>query len=295
MTLFSATNIMISRGAVAGAQSRGAFLSIVVSALIATTLWIVLGALNGYQPVNRDAVLWFALGGLLTMLIGRVFIYASIQAIGAIRASAVKRLNPVFSVILGVVLLNEVITGRMALGMVFIFASFAVLVHQTLQTSVRVEGHSTLRHVAALGYLYGPISALAYALGYVTRKQGLNAMPDAIFGTMVGAWVGIAGFLVVSCFISSFRDDVRESVSSFNPWLLAAAVAGTFGQICYFVALKFSTVSKIALITSMEVFLTIFLSVLVFRSREKVTREVLVAAMLGVVGTTFIVLSGNPT
>lgn len=291
MTLFSFANIMINRGAEKGARSRGAFLSIIISAVVASILWFGVGLVQGFPTINSTAVLWFSLGGLLTMIVGRVFLYASIQSIGAIRASAVKRLNPVFSVILGVVLLNEAISGRMAFGMVLIFASFAILVHQTFRQNARSADHSALQHVAALGYLYGPVSALAYALGYVTRKQGLIAMPDPVFGTMVGAWVGLAGFLVVSAIIPSFKNDVRKTFSSFNLWLLLAGLAGTFGQICYFVALQYIAVSKIALITSMEVFLTIFLSVIVFRHREGLSRDVVIAAGLGIAGTASIILS----
>lgn len=291
MTFFAMANVMINRGAEKGARSRGAFLSIVISALVASTLWVVIGLLRGFPTISSTAVLWFSLGGLLTMMVGRVFLYASIQSIGAIRASAVKRLNPVFSVIVGVLLLNEAINGRMAFGMLLIFASFAVLIHQTLRFRVKTGNQSAFQHVAALGYLYGPISALAYALGYATRKQGLNALADPVFGTMVGAWVGLAGFLVISMFVASFRDDVSKTFSAFNPWLLGAGLAGTFGQICYFAALKVSSVSKIALITSMEVFLTIFLSVIVFRNSESLTREVVIAAMLGFAGTVSIIVS----
>jgi uncharacterized membrane protein len=121
------------------------------------------------------------------------------------------------------------------------------------------------------------------------RKQGLETMPDAVFGTLVGAVTGAAGFLVIALFNQRYRNDVQQTFSVYNPWLLLAGFASTFGQICYFIALKYSTVSKIALIASMEVFVTMFLSYLVFRGNVVITRDVLIAGAMGVAGTVLLI------
>lgn len=293
MTLFAGANVMINRGAAGKSRSRGAFLSIVITAVFSALIWIALGIANGFPAINATGVAWFALAGLLTVFIGRVFLYASIQTLGAIRGSLVKRLNPFFSVLLGVLILNEAVSGRMGIGMLLIFSSFAVLAHQALRTEKEVEplqrrGGAFLK-LARLGYLWGPISAFAYASGYVARKQGLNAMSDAVFGTLVGAVTGAVLFISVALFADSYREDLKKTFTEFNGWLFAAGLLGTTGQICYFIALIHSNVSKIALITSMEVFVTIFLSWLVFRGNLKITGEVIVAATLGVAGTLLVI------
>ncbi len=76
----------------------------------------------------------------------------------------------------------------------------------------------------------------------------------------------------------------------FNKWFLMAGCTSTFGQIAYFAALNYIGISKIALITSMEVFITMILSTLVFLSKEKLTADVIVAACLGFLGTVFVIL-----
>lgn len=78
--------------------------------------------------------------------------------------------------------------------------------------------------------------------------------------------------------------------STLNALLLLAGIFSSLGQLCYFVALSHSSISKIALITSMEVFVTMFFSIVVFRSAEKLTRDVVLAAALGVIGTVFVIL-----
>ncbi len=150
--------------------------------------------------------------------------------------------------------------------------------------------HSRIDRIINLGYLYGPISAFAYAAGYVARKQGLLIVPDAALGTMIGAMTGIVVFIFVSGFIRSYRDDLRNTFTVFNPWLLAAGIFSSLGQLSYFVALTYIGISKIALITSMEVFATMFLSVFIFRSRVKLTPDLFVAGGLGVLGTVLVIL-----
>ncbi|MBT8440843.1 MAG: DMT family transporter, partial [Gammaproteobacteria bacterium] len=117
MTLFALTNIAVSRGHDGKSRSSGAFLSIAITFLMSGLIWSISVIRAGWPELDREAVAWFALGGFLTIFIGRVFVYASIQHLGAIKASAVKRLNPFFSVLLGVLVLGETISGPMAFGM----------------------------------------------------------------------------------------------------------------------------------------------------------------------------------
>lgn len=293
MTLFSVANVTIDRGFDGGSRSQGAFLSIVITSGLSAVIWLALGVYDDFPAVSLTAVLWFALAGVLTVMIGRVFLYASIQSVGAIRGSAIKRLNPVFSVLLGVLILNESLSAGGVAGMVLIFSSFGVLVWSSIHAAPRPDPESPRRnalgHLADLGYLFGPVSALGYATGYVVRKQGLTVMPDAVFGTMVGAIAGSAAFLAAALVSERYRSDVVNAFTVFNPWLMVAGFTSTFGQICYFVALKYATVSKIALITSMEVFLTMFLAWILFRGSVVISRDVVTAALLGIIGTVLII------
>lgn len=294
MTLFSVANVTINRGFDGRSRSQGAFLSIVITAGLSAGIWIALGIYGEFPPISPTAVAWFALAGVLTVMIGRVFLYASIQHVGAIRGSAIKRLNPVFSVLLGVLILGESLSAGGIVGMTLIFSSFGVLVSGSLSAArdpaLEAPPRNAFSQLANLGYLFGPVSALAYATGYVVRKQGLIVMPDAVFGTMVGALAGSLAFLAAALVSERYRSDIVDAFTVFNPWLMIAGFASTFGQICYFIALKYATVSKIALITSMEVFLTMLLTWIVFRGAVVVTRDVVTAALLGVLGTALIIL-----
>jgi drug/metabolite transporter (DMT)-like permease len=294
MTFFALTNIAVVRGHDGKSRSSGAFLSILITFLIALVLWAIPAWRDGWPEVSREAMAWFAVSGVLTIFIGRVFVYASIQHLGAIRASAVKRLNPFFAVLLGVLVLGESVSGQMMVGMLLIVSSFAVLVRQAVfmaEDDPSAKKQSAFDRFVNLGYLYGPISAFAYASGYVARKQGMTLHPDAAFGTALGAATGIVFFLLTSGFVKSYRDDLVRTFTVFNKWFLLAGLLSSFGQISYFAALKYIGISKIALIVSMEVFMTMILSTLVFLNKEKLTGDVITAAILGFLGTVVIILN----
>ena len=292
MVLFAAANVSIAQRYRGRPSVGGAFLSILVTLVLSGGVWAALGYGNGQREVPLAAVGWFALAGLLTALVGRVFLYASLRNLGPVRGAAVKRLNPVFSVLLGVLLLNEAVSLPMAFGMALILASFGVLIHESLRAQPppnTAAGGTAASRLVNLGYLHGPISAFAYASGYVARKQGLLLAPDPFLGTMVGALAGVAMFVALAPVFGNLQTDMRATLASFNPWLWLAALFTSLGQLSYFAALTHSTISKIALITSMEVFVTIFLSRVVLRSEGPLRREVLLAAILGLMGTLLVI------
>jgi len=285
---FGAANITIVRGAGRGADDNGAFLSLLLTAGISAIVWLTAGAMHGFPAVTVRGFLWLAAAGVFTAFVGRVFVYASIEHLGAMRAAAVKRLNPVFAVLLGIGVLGEAVTADMAWGAALILASFAVLVLAQWRSVAGAEPMSGgPRHRPNLGYLYGAVSALGYAIGYLIRKSGLQETPDPFLGAMVGTLVGAMLFVGAGRFNAGYRRAVQATFRRPNPWLYAAGVLSSLGQILYFAALNVSTLSKAALLVSMEVFFTIVLSQLFLG--ERLTWRVAVAALLGFVGTALLV------
>ena len=296
---WSAANVTIARGAGGKGDDNGAFLSILLTAFIAGLVWLPDVLNQGLRGFNVHGLAWFAAGGALTIFIGRVFFHASIQYLGAVRGSSVKRLAPFFSVLMGVLVLGEPLGLALVLGMLLIFAGFALLVYESRSapgatgTAAESERKSTgIERWVNAGIVYGAVSAFAYAAGNVARKYGLIYMPEPAFGAMLGSIVGAFLFLMTASVVDSYRHAVHMTFTRFNPWLFAAGVLASAGQLLFFAAIDRSTISRAALIVSIEVFVTIFLTVVVFQGREKMTLSALVAAALGVTGT-IVIIAGS--
>src|SRR5205085_10705331 len=117
-------------------RANGAFVSLLITTAISGLGWMAVGMARGFEPVTMRVLLWFAGAGVFTAFVGRVFFYASVERLGAMRSSTLKRLNPFFAVILGVLVLSEPITRGMGIGLALIVASFAVLLAGTAQPAL---------------------------------------------------------------------------------------------------------------------------------------------------------------
>ena len=283
---FAASNITVARGARPGAEDNGAFVSLIATTLIAGAAWVGAGLVRGFEPVTGRALLWFAGAGVFTAFVGRVFFYAAIEKLGAMRSSTMKRLIPFFSVMLGVGVLGERLTGGMLAGLALIVASFAfLLVGAQRRTS---PGAARERGLNA-GYIYGPVSALGYATGYLLRKMGLADAHDALLGAALGCLVGVVLFALTAAFSASYARAVRATFARPNPWLIGAGVLSSLGQIFYFAALNENPMSRVALVSSVEVFITLFLGAVFLRKSESVTPALVFAALLGFAGTACVI------
>jgi drug/metabolite transporter (DMT)-like permease len=303
---FASSNVMVKKGTTPSSKNNGAFISILFTAIISGMIVLTMGLFYGWPSLNAEGFIWFVLAGVLTSFLGRTFLYSSIQHLGSVRASAIKRLNPFFAVLIGVILLNERVTSTLIVGMILIFLGFVMLAVQSLYSdrqgkkeqkgqrndliSVTSKSIHIIKSIANLGYIYGPISALAYAFGYAARKNGLTEIPDPFFGTMIGAFIGALIFVILALFQEHYRSIIRTTFTQFHLWLFLAGISISMGQILYFMALAYIAVSRVALITSIEVIFTLFLSAWVFKTQEGITKLVLFAAVISMLGAGIIAL-----
>lgn len=280
---FAFGGVFISRGARLGGD-KGVLFSVLVTMIFSFALWITLegGSLGQAEPGGRwRGIAWFALAGILAMVLGRTLLYTSIQRLGVTRAGSVKRLNPFFSVLCAYLFLSEPITGWDGTGMAIIAAAFGLLIYRS---TARSDSGPRDTHLAPVLYLWGVGSALAYSFAYVGRKNGLAEIDAPVFGTMISAVSGFAFFLIAAAFHPTHRNNLRRIFSNLNPWLFFAAIFVSCGQILQFAALFYEKVSTVVMINSLEIFIGSFLAVVVFRTERRPDAGTYIAAVLATVG-----------
>lgn len=280
---FACANVFISKGSTGGGD-RGVLFSVLVTMVFSGLLWLILegGSLGTGDPEQWWAgVGWFALAGVLAMVFGRTFLFASIRQLGVTRASAVKRLNPFFSVLLAFALLGEPITGLDGLGILSIALAFGLLIRRSFE---RNPSETQSRPPSLGSYGWGIGSALSYALAYITRKYGLLLIGAPAFGTMVSAVSGFTFFSIAAIFVAQYRNNLRNIFRNLNVWLVLAAVTVSLGQILLFAALFYEKVSTVVMIASLEIFISSFLSVVVFRTERRPDVETYIAATIATAG-----------
>jgi drug/metabolite transporter (DMT)-like permease len=281
---FAFANVFISRTELSKGD-RGVMFSVVVTIAMSTGLWIIVEGAALPAGMSMYGIGWFALAGVSAMVFGRSLLYASIRRLGVVRSSAVKRLNPFFAVILAGIVLHEAIETIDVIGMACIAAAFGLIIRDSfLQRGPLGIGHRPA------DYAIGVAAALAYAISYILRKLGLETLPSPALGTLISALAGFSVFLCWSVVSARVRSNLAGMFSHLDRWIVLAAVFVSIGQILMFAALGHAEVSTVVMIASLEIFLSMFLSVIVFRTERRLTSAVLIAATLAFVGVGLVAL-----
>ena len=95
---------------------------------------------------------------------------------------------------------------------------------------------------------------------------------------------GIFFYLILAVPFESYRKFVVEGVRNIAPLTLAIGASMSIGQVLFFTALTYEELSTVVMISSLETFIAIFLSVAIFRLEIRPSVKQLAAAGLASTG-----------
>ncbi|KRE40799.1 DMT family transporter [Knoellia sp. Soil729] len=274
LLLFSANVLVISAATPRLGQATGFLIALATNVGVALLLlagqWVLLRPPGHVQP---KALALFAIGGLMTSLLGRRAFFHSIATIGPTRASTLQTTNPVFAALGGWLLLGQ------SLSPVALLAGAAVLVGLLLVTREPRDRRSSRGPVVAPGTGLALLGAAAYGLGNVARGAGMQQWPEPVVGSLVGAAVGLVGY----CLIAGDRGTVLAAVRNADPqgralWVLSGVL--TIGAQTCLVAATATIPVAVAVVVSAAVPVVVLPVGLLMRSRVE---QVGVLTGLGVV------------
>ena len=285
---FAFANVLIARSS-GRRDSRGVVFSVLVTAVFAAVIWLVLESHD--MQVTASATWWkgvgfYALAGLLSMVVGRSFLYTSVRRLGVVRSSTVKRMNPFFSSLLAFLILGEMITTVGAAGMAVLLFAFLLMMRESAKNQQTGDDAPP----PVWDYSFGVLSALAYGSAYIFRKFGIFELPYPAFGTFISAVTGLAAFLLAGLFVKSLRGRLTGIFTDLDRWMIMASIAVSLGQILFFAAIVYETVIVVVMIASLEIFIASYLSIFVFRLERKMSGNMVVASIFAFTGVILITL-----
>ena len=148
---------------------------------ISGAILLALGALNG-APALPDRRLWgqIALTGLFNMGLFQIFLIAGIATLGPSRTPIIVYTMPTWSALLGVFILKERITLRIALSLALSLGAVGLIISQ-----------ETAARDAPVGTLLTLLAAISFGIGTVLTKRmtvtgdiTINAAWQILLGTM---------------------------------------------------------------------------------------------------------------
>ena len=290
---FGLAGAAIARGAPDARGDNGAFLSIVLTALLSGLLWLGMGTHLPWPPDDPAVLMamgYFVLAGVLSTVLGRLAMFRSVALAGAISASLFRRLIPVFAGALAFVVLGETVGAIEAAGMVVVLGSIALVMSEGWRRGRERRPGTDAEDLPGkrLGQGYGAASAAFYGGAYVTRKLAMRHVPDAALGALVGAITGIVWYLLAATVSRRYRASVLGLVSTTSRWQFVAALSMALGQTSQFFALANTDVATVAIIGSTEVFISTYLAAFVLRTERRPSLLVVIASLIATFGVVLV-------
>ncbi|MET4104058.1 MAG: EamA family transporter [Roseovarius sp.] len=266
------------------AQGRGndVFISVLMTAVASGVLWLLLGP---ELPVYGNAVLigivYFVVAGLLGNVLGRLTLFRSVELAGAIETGFIRRLIPVFAAVFAFLFLGELITPTIVIAFLLVTGGVLIMMTRTnLKTATAMAVGDFAPKEKNKGRVMAFSSAAGYGASFVSRKLAMQTLPDPLAGVFIGAMTGLLWF-AASAGVRLRNGSVAPlRIERPSGWQLLAGGAMTIGQVALFFSLMFTSVTVVAIISSVEMFFAAWLAGHVFKTERRPGRKFYIAATL---------------
>jgi len=238
--------------------------------------WPITILFTNLEAINLEALVYFAVAGILHPGIGRLLYYRGMDVVGVSVNASVFATYPMYSSILAVLFLGDALTPENWLGIICIVIG-VVLIGRVLGGD-QTESKATLRS----GLIFPLLASLIVAIGHVVRKQGLNINNEPLLGVSVGYSLSLLLYLLLA-FLSR---NVRRSISLSRDFRLfwKAGVCMSLGWILYFYGLSQERVSIVTSLKETEPLFVLLLTFAYLKESEPLSIKLVLSTILVVAG-----------
>jgi len=278
--LFAFSNIFNKRALDEMDAATGMIVTLVVNNLINAAGLLVIFLGGHWVPLVPRAVVWFVLAGIATSFIGRQVLFASVRMNGPSRAGSYKVAAPLFTVLIGLLILKEKVGTGALVGAGICLAGICVI---SLRGFSHPRGEIPESPWKSLGPLVGLASALAYAGGMAVRKVGIAVWPSAVGGAEIGSLTAMT-LTLVSFAVSGRKIPWSGIFSTKSRHFYYSGICTGLAVLCLFYALKLITVTIANVMAGLEPLFTVGLSYLILRRQEEINAALVSGVLLVTVG-----------
>lgn len=272
--LFAIANQVIGVGLEMLDNRSGTLINISTTAFM---FWLLAPFFLQWDYWWTHAALLFALAGIVQPALSVTLATEGIKRLGPTLHSGLAATNPLFAVLLAVLILGETVTWPIAIGTGAIIAGTII--------SAQNRGHG--------GSLHWPLWALLLPLGAAffrasslsLVKLGFEEVPSPLFAVLVTYSVS---FVIVSANFSLSRHRLPRFNSGYK-WFFFAGILNGASILSLSFAAKIGQIVTIAPISACTPIISMLLSLFVFR-REVITWQIVLALLLVVPGIIFVVI-----
>jgi uncharacterized membrane protein len=243
-------------------------------------LWGVSLLFVPLSSLTSAAILIFVVVGFFQPGLTRLLTYKGIDALGVAITDPIRATTPLFSAMMAIIFLGEIITPAIIAATLMIMAGITLLSWRG----------GSFKLLGSAVYLWYPIAASALAgASQVVRKFGLAAVPHPFLAAAVTASSSFVVSLLTLWYVEKSQETWKMNRRCFG-WFLAAGVTISLGMACIYYALDLGKVSVVIPISSTGPFFSLILTALFLRDVERVTLRIMLSAALMIGGVLLLTL-----
>lgn len=292
---FASSNVSTKKGLQDTSAIAGLLVSLVVGSGV---IWVVLLA-DHPESVSFSGTLLFVLGGFFGPALGRGLAVGGIDSLGASVSIPVQTtIYPIAGISIGVLGLGEDLELAQIVALPLILAGIWLVTaryrkdnreaREELDSQI-VEELNVRERLRSFTLLFPIVAGFSYAVGDLFRKQGIETLPHALFGTAVGTatalvvWGGVAGLSSKVRSRLTFGRGIR--------WFALAGIFATFALLSIILGLQDGDISQIAPVIAVQPVLVALLSRIFLRTIERVDFRIIAGSVLAALGVIVLTVS----
>jgi drug/metabolite transporter, DME family len=287
-TLYAATQILIKRGTAKGTSVVAGLLVSLVSGSLAM---ILAYALLADEPLRSGAIVPFVVAGMFGAAFGRILTIISVDRLGpSISVPLQGSVYPLSAVAIGVVFLNEEVTVTQLCGIGILLTGIWLLSRigpgRTQSHSSSLTSSTQRRSFLRPGVIFPLLAGLCYSGADFFRKSGIEIVPDPIIGTTIGVVSSFVFWTLAAAVLKPLRAEITFGAGI--KFFALAGLTSSAAVLSVINALETGDVSTISPIVASQPLPTMILSGLFLRGIDRITRTIVIGALLVVGGIVLI-------
>ncbi|MCY4449422.1 MAG: DMT family transporter [Chloroflexi bacterium] len=301
---FSVNAILVRRGiaGAGGTASQGAFITVLLGVPFGFIAVVLTGQVLRFGEIAPMGYLLLLAAGVVHFGIGRYCNYRSVEAIGAARSGPIQGVVTPYSILMAVILLDEVVTLTMLFAIALVLLGPAVIIERRPRTPAAAPAQGSgaggppaprnpLEVRLLEGYTFAILAALAYGTSPILIRAALmDAARTAAIGTFV-AYSGAAAVLLVTLVLPKRRALIGAINLRVMRLFGGAGLFVFLAQLLRFFALSLADVSVVNPLQRMANVFTVILTWMFNRSLETITLRVVIGVLVSFAGSALLVYS----
>ena len=243
-------------------------------------LWPLALLFTDLSTVNLQGIPFFIIAGMLAPGITRMLYYKGMAVLGVVVNASIFATYPLYSSILAVLLLGEILTPENWIGIIFIVIG-VVFVGSSL-------GNPTTEHkrIFNKGLIFPLLATLTVAFSYLVRKYGLNICSEPLFAVAIGYSSSFLFPLLLHAWKHAPSSSIRDPTSLGKELQLfwKPGVCLSLGWVLAFYALSYEGVSIVTSLLQTESLFVLFLAHVHLKELERISSKVIIGTILVVIG-----------